>query len=351
MAGSHKKVAVPSIPVIFGCAGPELLEVEREFFRSRNPIGFILFKRNCDTPDQIQKLIVDLKNSVDVADPLILIDQEGGRVQRLGPPHWPIYPAAGRVAQLAKTDPAQGHRYLSQLGRLLASDLAPLGITVDCAPVLDVLQSQTHEIIGDRSLGNNPSHVATFGRALSEGLLAGGVLPVIKHLPGHGRARVDSHADLPRVDTPLAELEAVDFSPFHALRDMPLAMTAHVVFEALDPDRPVTTSPLALQRAVRGRIGYCGLLMSDDICMRALHGSMDQRARDAQRAGCDLVLHCNGDITEMELVAGAVQRTSPLVEHWLARAEALRRSSVQDDGFDAGATRAALQNALTGADG
>jgi len=233
----------------------------------------------------------------------------------------------------------------------LASDLEPLGITVNCAPVLDVLQPETHEIIGDRALGDDPSHVATFGRAFSKGLLAGGVLPVIKHLPGHGRARVDSHAELPRVDTPLAELEAVDFSPFHALRDMPLAMTAHVVFEALDPDRPVTTSPSALRRAIRGRIGYGGLLMSDDICMRALHGPMDQRARDAQRSGCDLVLHCNGDIAEMELVAGAVRRTSPLVGSWLARAEALRRSSAQDDDFDADVTRAALQDALSGENG
>lgn len=340
-------MTVPSIPVIFGCAGPELSKAEREFFCRWNPIGFILFARNCDTPDQIRKLIADFKNAVDVADPLILIDQEGGRVQRLGPPHWPTYPAAGCVAALAKTEPAEGQRYMSLLGRLLASDLEPLGITVNCAPVLDVLQPETHEIIGDRALGDDPSHVATFGRAFSEGLLAGGVLPVIKHLPGHGRARVDSHAELPRVDTPLAELEAVDFSPFHALRDMPLAMTAHVVFEALDPDRPVTTSPSALQRAIRGRIGYSGLLMSDDICMRALHGPMDQRARDAQRSGCDLVLHCNGDIAEMELVAGAVRRTSPLVGSWLARAEALRRSSVQYDGFDADVTRAVLEDALS----
>ncbi len=341
----------PSIPVIFGCAGPELSSAEFDFFRSSNPIGFILFERNCDTPGQTRKLIADFKNAVDVVNPLILIDQEGGRVQRLGPPHWPAYPAAGCVAALAKTDPAKGQRYMSLLGQLLASDLSPLGITVDCAPVLDVLQPETHEIIGNRAIGDDPSLVARFGRALSEGLLAGGILPVIKHLPGHGRARVDSHAELPRVDTPLAELESVDFLPFHALRDMPLAMTAHVVFEALDPDRPVTTSPSALRRAVRGWIGYRGLLMSDDICMRALHGPMDQRARDAQRAGCDLILHCNGDIVDMELVAGAVRRTSPSVENLLARAEALRLSSAQDDGFDADATRAALQDALSGGAG
>ncbi|MBB53034.1 MAG: beta-N-acetylhexosaminidase [Magnetovibrio sp.] len=341
-------MSVPSIPVIYGCAGLELSRAELEFFRRSNPIGLILFTRNCEAPDQIKKLIADFKNAVNVVDPLILIDQEGGRVQRLGPPNWPAYPAVGCVAAVANIDPARGLRYMSLLGRLLASDLAPLGITVNCAPVLDVLQPETHEIIGNRALGDDPSLVTRFGRALSEGLLAGGVLPVIKHLPGHGRARVDSHTELPRVDTPLAELESVDFLPFHALRDMPLAMTAHVVFEALDPDRPATTSPRALQSAVRNRIGYSGLLMSDDICMRALNGPIGLRARDAQLAGCDLILHCSGDITEMEVVAGVVRQTSPSTANLLARAAALRRSSAQNDGFNAEKTYAALQDALTG---
>ena len=339
-------MVVPSIPVIFGCAGPNLSQEEREFFCRYNPIGLILFKRNCDTPDQTRKLISDFDNAVDVADPLIFIDQEGGRVQRLGPPHWPAYPAAGYVGKLAKRDPAEGERYARLMGRLLASDLAPLGITVDCAPVLDVLQLETHEIIGDRALGDDPGYVARLGRAFSEGLLAGGVLPVIKHLPGHGRARVDSHIELPRVDAPLSELEAVDFAPFYALRDMPLAMTAHVVFEALDPERPVTTSPTVVQRAVRDRIGYKGLLITDDICMSALRGPVDQRALDAQRSGCDLILHCNGDLGEMELVAEAVYKTSPSIEGQLDRARSLRQSSVQHDGFDTDAMRVALEEVI-----
>jgi len=334
--------------VIFGCAGPALTEAERKFFAATDPIGLILFARNCEAPDQVAALVADFKATVRHADPLVLIDQEGGRVQRLGPPHWPALPAAGRIAELSMRDASAGKEAVWLLGRLLAADLAPLGITVDCAPVLDVRRPETHEVIGDRALGDDPEQVAGLGRALSEGLLAGGVLPVIKHVPGHGRARADSHKELPVVETALAELRRTDFAPFKACADMPLAMSAHVVFTALDPGAPVSTSARAIHKAVRRDCGFGGVLISDDIGMQALKGDMATRARDCHRAGCDLVLHCSGEMAEMQAVAEAVPMMRPVTAAWLARAEALRRHAITDEPFDAAAARDRLDGLLAG---
>jgi len=335
-------------PVIFGCAGETLSAAERQFFRRVKPTGLILFARNCQTPAQVAALVDDFKQVVDAKDPLILIDQEGGRVQRLGPPHWPALPAASRIAGLAGRDAAAGVEAARLLGRLLAADLVPLGITVDCAPVLDILRPETHDIIGDRSFGAEPEQVIRLGDALCQGLLKGGVLPVIKHMPGHGRARVDTHKELPVVDAPLDELKLTDFAPFRALSHMPLAMTAHVVFTAADPAAPVTTSRRAVDRLIRGQIGFGGLLLTDDLGMQALQGDMRIRTRDCQRAGCDLVLHCSGDMAEMEMVAEALSPMQAITAAWLRRAGELRHRSQSKLPFDRDAGFAQLQNLLGG---
>jgi beta-N-acetylhexosaminidase len=291
---------------ILGCSGPRLTREERAFFRSADPWGFILFARNVETPHQVKTLTADLRDAVGRDDAPILIDQEGGRVQRLRPPHWPVYPPGRAYGDLSANDPLV-RREAARLGaRLMAHDLAAVGINVDCVPVIDVPAPDGHDVIGDRAYGSDVATVATLGRAAAEGLLAGGVLPVIKHIPGHGRARADSHDELPVVDAPLAELEAVDFHPFQALSDMPAAMTAHVVYTALDPVRPATTSPTVIEGAIRGTIGFQGLLITDDLSMNALRGDLAERARASLAAGCDIVLHCNGDLAEMiQVAAGA----------------------------------------------
>ncbi|PZO37368.1 MAG: beta-N-acetylhexosaminidase, partial [Alphaproteobacteria bacterium] len=279
--------------MILGCSGPELTEAERAFFAEVRPWGFILFRRNVDSPEQVLALTQALRDSID--DPLapILIDQEGGRVQRLGPPHWPKYPP-GRAYLEAAVDPSEA-RELARLGaRLMAHDLKALGITVDCVPVLDVPVPGAHDIVGDRAYAGDPETVSLLGRAAAEGLLAGGVLPVIKHMPGHGRAFADSHKELPVVHADWATLDAWDFAPFKALSDMPIAMTAHVVFDAIDRKRPATTSKKAV-RMMREHLGFSGLILSDDLTMQALSGSLTDRARAALRAGCDIVIHWNGD--------------------------------------------------------
>ncbi len=290
---------------ILGLAGPKLSIAERDFFRDVEPWGFILFRRNVETPDQVRALVAALRESVGRADAPVLIDQEGGRVQRLGPPHWPRYPAGRAYLEAAGGD-LEKARGLVRLGaRLMAHDLKSLGINVDCAPVLDTPQPGAHDIIGDRAYGLDPATIAVLGRAACEGLIAGGVLPVIKHIPGHGRAMADSHLDLPVVDAPRAALESVDFAPFRACSDMPAAMTAHLVFRALDRKRPATTSKKVI-RTIREDLGYDGLIMTDDLSMKALTGSFEARASASIRAGCDVVLHCNGDPAEMAaVVAGA----------------------------------------------
>jgi beta-N-acetylhexosaminidase len=312
-----------------------------------NPLGFILFARNCIDPAQVRALVADLRASVGRADAPVLIDQEGGRVARLRPPHWRKAPAAARFAELARTSEARAKQAAWLNARMLAADLADLGITVDCAPVLDVPQPGAHEVIGDRAVGDTAQRSAMLGRAWCEGLLAGGVLPVIKHIPGHGRALADSHICLPVVTAERAELERVDFAPFHALRAMPWAMTAHVVFSVLDPSSAATTSPTVIGAVIRGTIGFHGLLVSDDICMAALGGPVDARASAALRAGCDIVLHCNGVLTEMKAVATACPPISSGVQAKLLRAETMRLQPGVFDRTEAAARLAALMDEAT----
>lgn len=329
---------------IAGCSGHELTPDEVAFFKEARPWGFILFKRNIDRPDQVRALCDALRETVGRADAPILIDQEGGRVQRMGPPHWPKYPAGRTYGLIHANDPLV-QREIARLGaRLIAHDLRAVGITVDCLPVLDVPSPGAHDVIGDRAYGRSAEQVAILGRAAAEGLLAGGVLPVIKHMPGHGRAGADSHLSLPIVEASREELEAHDFKPFRMLTDMPLAMTAHVVYTAIDPDRPATTSPVVIGEIMRGLIGYEGLIMSDDLSMQALSGSLRERAEAAFAAGCDVGLHCNGRMDEMTAVAEA----APALEgDALRRAEiALQRIRHEPEPLDPVDARARLDAAL-----
>lgn len=291
--------------LITGCSGPELSADEREFFRNAKPCGFILFGRNCVSRAQISKLVTDVQDAVG-APLLVLIDQEGGRVQRMGPPEWRAYPAARRFAALYAEDRDEGLEATQLVAQLIARDLREVEINVDCLPVLDVPAPGAHDIIGDRAYGDEPEGIAALGRAAAEGLLKGGVLPVIKHVPGHGRAKADSHKDLPVIDASLDDLEAIDFKPFKALNDMPLAMTAHVVLKALDQSAPATISPLIMAEVIRKRIGFTGLVMSDDLDMAALSGQPAERARAVIAAGCDVVLHCSGVLPDMQVVADAL---------------------------------------------
>ncbi len=291
---------------IYGCSGHRLTEAERAFFAEARPWGFILFRRNIDSPDQVRALTAELRDSIGDTEAPILIDQEGGRVQRMGPPHWPKYPP-GEAYLKATNDPLAARELVRLGARLMAHDLKAVGITVDCLPVLDVPVPGAHDIIGDRAYAHDPATVTQLGRAAAEGMMAGGVLPVIKHMPGHGRAFADSHHDLPVVHADFATLDAWDFAPFKALSDMPLAMTAHVVFDAIDPKRPATTSKKAV-KLMREYLGFGGLIMTDDLSMKALSGSLRDRAEVSLKAGCDVVLHCNGDLDEMRQVAEGTGR-------------------------------------------
>ncbi|MBI1209226.1 MAG: beta-N-acetylhexosaminidase [Azospirillum sp.] len=297
--------------VVFGCAGPTLAPDERALFAKMQPLGFILFKRNCETPEQVRRLVAELRLAVGRDDAPVLIDQEGGRVARLRPPHWPTIPPARRIGELAERNPAAGREAAWLAGRLLAAMLAPLGITVDCAPVCDVLVEATHDVIGDRAFSDNPLLVAELARACCAGLESGGVLPVVKHLPGHGRAEADSHLELPVVTAPRALLERSDFVPFRALAGQALGMVAHVVYPALDAELPASISPTVIGDLLRRRLGFDGLLFCDDLSMAALAGAPADRARAVLAAGCDVVLHCNGALDEMTAVAAAVP---PLTE-------------------------------------
>ena len=301
---------------ILGLESTELTADERRLFSDTQPLGFILFRRNIDTPEQVKALVSALKGLV-AHEALILIDQEGGRVRRLRPPHWPDYPPAARYAEVTN-DPSEEREMVRLGARLMAHDLTELGINVDCAPVLDVPQPGAHEIVGDRAYGMTPQAVAVMGRAACEGFLAGGVLPVIKHVPGHGRAGADSHTDLPRVDTKLEDLLIVDFYPFQVNADMPIAMTAHVLYRAIDKRNPATTSKKCL-KIVRDVIGFDGLLITDDLSMNALSGTLEKRAKAALRAGVDVILHCSGQMAEMKQV---VHVTSKLRGEGLRRAKA-----------------------------
>jgi len=301
---------------IFGCAGPTLSDAERAFFREADPWGFILFARNVETPDQVRALTAALRESVG-RDAPVLIDQEGGRVARLRPPHWRGWPPALATASAPVLSEDERCEALRLRYALIGAELSGVGIDVNCAPLLDLPVTGAHDIIGDRALGETVEQVTRRGRAVRDGLLDAGVLPVVKHVPGHGRGAVDSHHALPCVDTPLTTLEETDFRPFVALADAPLAMTAHIVYDALDPDRCATLSPPSI-RYMRETMGLSGLLMSDDLSMKALAGDFADRTVRALDAGCDLVLHCNGDPAEMQAVAAA---SRPLTDAARARSE------------------------------
>ncbi len=292
---------------ICGCAAVALSRGERAFLRESDPWGLIVFKRNVEDRDQLRDLIYSFRDCVGRADAPVLVDQEGGRVQRMAPPHWRAYPSAGAIE--AALGPSEAESAARLIARLIAHDLSEVGITVDCAPVLDVAEPATHAVIGSRSFSQRPERVVAMGRAFAEGLLAGGVLPVVKHLPGHGRARADSHHELPVVEATRKEL-ARDFLPFAELRGLPMAMSAHVVFSALDPFRPATASKIVVQEIMRGEIGFDGLIMSDDVSMKALGGPFDERARAIFEAGLDIVLHCNGELKEARAVASVAPELS-----------------------------------------
>ena len=332
--------------VIFGCSGLVLTAEERAFFTEARPWGFILFRRNIDSPEQVRALVDSLRACTGVANAPVLIDQEGGRVQRLGPPHWLKYPPGRAYGQLAANDPLLRREIVRLGARLIAHDLAMLGINVDCVPVLDVPDPSGHEIIGDRAYADGPQEVARLGRAAAEGLIAGGVLPVIKHIPGHGRALADSHLSLPVVEASLEELDARDFAPFRVLSDMPMAMTAHVVYTAIDGKGPATTSRKAVGGIIRDALGFDGLLMTDDLSMKALKGDFSARARAALAAGCDIVLHCNGDMAEMRAVLAG---TRPLAGKAKTRATAaLARIVRAPEPFDVDEARARFDAAFDG---
>lgn len=303
--------------VIFGCSGLSLTDEERALFRGEKPWGYILFARNVSEPDQIRDLVADMRDSCGFPDAPVFIDQEGGRVQRLRPPIAAEYPPGATLGAVYQKDPEAGKRAAWLMSRLHAHDLLQLDITADCLPVLDVPVEGAHDVIGNRAYGTDPKTVSELGRAAAEGLLSGGVLPVIKHVPGHGRAFSDSHKELPVVDTDAEELRAHDFPPFKHLADMPMAMTAHVVYTAFDAQNPATTSETVVQGIIRGEIGFDGLLMSDDVSMHALAGTFADRTRALFAAGCDIALHCNGLMEEMREVAS---RTPVLAGEPLRRA-------------------------------
>jgi len=289
--------------VIFTCAGKTLRADEADYFREADPFGFILFADNIESGPQVRDLVAALRDCIERPDAPVLIDQEGGRVARFGPPEWRAAPPARVFGELAARDLEAASRAARLNARLMATELHEMGINVDCAPVLDLSIPGAHDVIGDRSYGGDPDLVATLGRAVAEGLLAGGVMPMIKHMPGHGRAMADSHKELPSVDLPLSELQATDFAPFRALADMPLAMTAHILFPQLDPALPATTSPRIVREILRGDIGYEGLIVSDDVTMGALSGDNATRARATREAGCDIVLHCYAELDGMREIA------------------------------------------------
>ncbi|HEV1999983.1 MAG TPA: beta-N-acetylhexosaminidase [Xanthobacteraceae bacterium] len=290
---------------ILGCAGPRLTADEHALFGAARPWGFILFKRNIEDPAQVSNLTQEFRAAVGRPGAPVFVDQEGGRVQRLQPPRWPVYPPAAKYGEIYARDRGQGLMAARLGAELIAADLIAVGINADCLPVADLRRPEGHDVIGDRAYGADPNTVAKLARAAADGLLAGGVLPVLKHIPGHGRARADSHKELPVVEAPLAELDRTDFESFRLLNDLPIAMTAHVVYAAFDKGRPATTSPVVIGEVIRRRIGFGGLLLTDDLSMNALSGSLAERAEAAFAAGCDMALHCNGRLAEMRQVAAA----------------------------------------------
>jgi beta-N-acetylhexosaminidase len=309
---------------ISGLSGPVLTGDERAFLREAAPWGLILFRRNIVEPEQVRRLVAEARESTGYDAP-VLIDQEGGRVQRLGPPHWPLYPAGAAYGRLYDDDPAVALLAARLGARLIAGDLLALGIDVDCLPLADVPVAGADPVIGDRAYGTTPEKVSAIAAAVAEGLMEGGVLPVLKHLPGHGRPTADSHEQLPVVTTDRELLEATDFAAFRPLAALPLGMTAHVVFTSIDPTAPATASPTIIGEVIRDSIGFVGALMSDDISMGALTGSIGERTRVALAAGCDLVLHCNGRLDEMQAVAAEAPMLDGAPARRCAAALAARR--------------------------
>lgn len=329
---------------ITGLSGQAITPDEKGFLREAAPWGLILFKRNISDPQQVAALIADFREVCGWAAP-VLIDQEGGRVQRLGPPHWPAYPAGAAYGALFDRTSETGLAAARLGARLVAADLAALGITVDCLPLADVPVAGADAVIGDRAYGTTPAKVSAIAAAIAEGLQQGGVLPVLKHLPGHGRATADSHTALPVVNADRPTLEASDFAAFRPLAGLPLGMTAHVVYTAIDPDLPATTSPTMIAQVIRAFIGFDGALMSDDVSMGALSGSIARRTAAALKAGCDLVLHCNGKLAEMQAVASEAPALSGLAARRTEAALAARRPA---DDIDLAAARAAFAQMMMG---
>ncbi|MFT6212581.1 MAG: beta-N-acetylhexosaminidase [Alphaproteobacteria bacterium] len=292
-------------PLIVGLSGTELTDKEISFIHQHKPWGFILFARNIASVDQVYALTSHLRRLTNRVELPILIDQEGGRVARLRGQGWRQYPAAASFYAGYSQNPELALDAIRINAALQAAELRKIGVTVNCAPMIDVRTQQSHDIIGDRAFSHAPKEVAAYGKAVMEGLSSQGVLPIIKHIPGHGRALCDSHESLPKVDSALSEL-LQDFEPFIALNHAPLAMTAHILYQALDDAECATLSEHIIRQAIRGMIGFSGLLMTDDMSMKALSGTLDDLSLRALRAGCDLVLHCNGDIDEMTLIANAL---------------------------------------------
>ena len=325
---------------IFGCSGLALTADERAFYRDADPFGFIVFARNVDNPDQVRRLTSDLREAVG-RDAPILVDQEGGRVQRLRAPHWREWlPPLDQVAASG----SQAARGMAIRSRIIAHELRAVGIDANCAPCADLATDATHPFLRNRCYGSDPAQVAAIARAVADAHLAGGVLPVPKHMPGHGRSTADTHHDLPTVTTDPATLDATDFAPFRALADLPLAMTAHVVFAAFDAVLPATQSP-AMIDVIRNRIGFRGLLMTDDLNMQALSGTLADRAARAIAAGCDIALHCKGDLDEMKAVASAA---GTMGDATLLRARSALAARRTPDAVDIAALEADLSVILQG---
>ena len=295
------------LPVVFGCAGTALTPMERALFARTKPFGLILFKRNCEDPKQVHWLIKEFLQAVGRDDAAIMIDQEGGRVSRLQPPHWPQHPAAKVFGEMYERDPEWGLEAIQCYTRIVAHELASLGFTVNCAPVVDLLFQGATTAIGDRAMSRKPAVVAALARTMAEIYMASGILPVIKHFPGHGRLKTDPHLMLPAIETSRAELESDDFMAFELLKDLPLGMNSHAIFTAIDPNNPASLSPIVHQEIIRDLLGFDGLLLSDDLTMKALHGAPGDLATRALEAGTDVVLHCSGNIDEMTEIADALQ--------------------------------------------
>ena len=327
---------------IFGMAGVSLTPEEVSFFSRIKPFGFILFARNCESPEQIKNLVRQLKEVSGRDNLPILIDQEGGRVARLKPPHFPLFPPAGAFAQLAGKDMEGAIRATYLNARLIAHELYNLGITVDCAPLADLPIHGAHDVIGDRAFGKTAKQVIELADSFAKGLIDGGVVPVLKHIPGHGRACADSHLELPVVDTSLEILRKTDFVPFKALSHLPMAMTAHVLYTAIDSEKMATVSPATI-KLIREELGFDGLLMSDDLSMKAMKGDFTQRTRDVLSAGCDIVLHCNGDMAEMLAIEKGLLSLSGRA---LERAEKSMVGAGKAKEFDVAEARVSVNNLL-----